>query len=373
MEKFLDLQTHYIMTTNLLAKPNSSQLLPINYKDFFEEIKKKILEAQLRASLSVNSELVKLYWSIGKSILEKQSKEGWGAKIIDRMAKDLATEFPGISGFSVRNLKYMRKFAEIYPDPQFVQTLLAQIPWWHNILLIEKLKDPDARNWYAHQVLQKGWSGRALEEAIKSNLYKRQGKAVTNFKTCLPDPHSRLAIDILKSPYNFGFLSLTNDYVEKELERGLIDNLEKLILELGQGFAFIGRQYHIEIAGDDYYLDMLFYHIKLRCFCVVELKTTDFKPEYAGKLNFYLAAVDRQIKHPSDNPSIGMIICRTKNDLKVEYSLERSTMPMGVSEYEVTILDTLPKELEGTLPTAAEIEAKLTEHRTEDASDRDHF
>ena len=182
-----------------------------------------------------------------------------------------------------------------------------------------------------------------------------------------------MAKDILKSPYNFSFLTLEDDYIEQELERGLVDNLEKLILELGQGFAFIGRQYHIEIADDDYYLDMLFYHIKLRCFCVVELKTTDFKPEYTGKLNFYLAAVDRQLKHHSDNPSIGMIICRTKNDLKVEYSLERSTMPMGVSEYAVNIIEALPKELHGTLPTAAEIEAKLLHHRTDDVLDRDEL
>lgn len=359
--------------TSSLAKPTASQALPFGYREFLESIKKRIQEAQLRASLSVNSELVRLYWSIGKSILEKQNKEGWGSKIIDRMAIDLAVDFPGTSGFSIRNLKYMRKFAQVYPDPQFVQTLLAQIPWWHNILLLEKLKEHKARSWYAHQVLQNGWSGRTLEEAIKSKLYERQGKAITNFKTCLPDPHSSLAGDILKSPYNFGFLTLSGDYVEQELERGLVDNLEKLILELGQGFAFIGRQYHLEIAGDDYYLDMLFYHIKLRCFCVVELKTTDFKPEYAGKLNFYLAAVDRQLKHPSDNPSIGMIICRTKNDLKVEYSLERSTMPMGVSEYAVNIMNALPKELEGTLPSAAEIEAKLTEHRIEDVVDRDNL
>lgn len=356
--------------------PNSTTeaeplLLPLGYKDFLEEIKKKIREAQLRASLSVNSELVLLYWSIGSSILEKQLKEGWGAKIIDRMSKDLGADFPGVSGFSVRNLKYMRKFAEVYPDSQIVQAVLAQLPWWHNLLIIEKLKDPEARKWYAYEVIKNGWSGRALEEAIHSNLYGRKGKAITNFQIRLPAPHSDLATDILKSPYNFGFLTLENDYVEQELERGLVDNLEKLILELGRGFAYIGRQYHLEIAGDDYYLDMLFYHIKLRCFCVVELKTTDFKPEYAGKLNFYLAAVDRQLKHPSDNPSIGMIICRTKNDLKVEYSLERSTMPMGVAEYEVNIMDALPEELQGTLPTAAEIEAKLIKHRSGDVLDRD--
>lgn len=355
-----------------LPAESSSPFLPTGYSDFLNEIKRRIQEAQLRASLFVNAELVKLYWSIGKLILEKQSKEGWGTKIIDRMAKDLAADFPGVSGFSIRNLKYMRKFAEEYTDFAFVQAVLAQIPWWHNLLLLERVKEVELRNWYAQQIIRNGWSGRTLEEAIKSNLHERQGKAITNFQGTLPDPHSRLAKDILKSPYNFSFLTLENDYVEQELERGLVNNLEKLILELGQGFAFIGRQYHLEIAGDDYYLDMLFYHIKLRCFCVVELKTTDFKPEYAGKLNFYLAAVDRQLRHPSDNPSIGMVICRTKNDLKVEYSLERCTIPMGVSEYAVTILNALPKELEGTLPTAAEIEAKLTAHYNEDVLERNN-
>jgi len=211
------------MTTTSLAESNSPLLLPTGYKEFLAEIKKSIREAQLRASISVNTELIKLYWSIGKSILEKQDKEGWGAKIIDRMAEDLAADFPGVSGFSVRNLKYMRKFAEIYPDPQFVQAVLAQIPWWHNILLIEKLKNLEVRNWYAHQVLKNGWSGRSLEEAIKSNLYERQGKATTNFQETLPDPHSRLANDILKSPYNFSFLTLENDYIEQELERGLLN------------------------------------------------------------------------------------------------------------------------------------------------------
>jgi predicted nuclease of restriction endonuclease-like (RecB) superfamily len=359
------------MMTKAILSSESLINSPTGYKEFLEDIKKRIREAQVRASLSVNKELVLLYWSIGKSILEKQTNEGWGAKIIDRMAKDLSSGFPGVSGFSIRNLKYMRKFAEVHTDPEFVQTLLAQLPWWHNILLLEKLKDPEIRKWYAYEILHNGWSGRALEEAIRSNLHERKGRAITNFKERLSAPHSQLANDILKSPYNFGFLTLEDDYIEQELERGLVDNLEKLILELGQGFAFIGRQYHMEIAGDDYYLDMLFYHIKLRCFCVVELKTTDFKPEYAGKLNFYLAAVDRQLKLPTDNPSIGMIICRTKNDLKVEYSLERSTMPMGVSEYAVSIMDALPEELQGTLPTAAEIEEKLIRHKHEDTLGKD--
>lgn len=348
------------------------QPIPDGYMEFIDEIKNRIRSSQIKASLSVNKELTILYWSIGHSILTKQALEGWGSKIIDRMARDLAVDFPGVSGFSVRNLKYMRKFAVEYVDQQIVQELLAQLPWWHNVLLMEKIKEFEVRKWYIYEVINNGWSGRALDEAIRSKLYYRKGKAITNFQERLPLPHSQLAKDILKSLYNFDFLTLHDDYLEQELERGLVDNLERLILELGQGFAFIGRQYHIEIAGDDYYLDMLFYHIKLRCFCVIELKTTDFKPEYAGKLNFYLSAVDRQLKHTSDNPSIGMIICRTKNDLKVEYSLERSTMPMGVAEYAVNIVDALPKELCGTLPTAAQISERLSKHCIEDSLDREN-
>lgn len=341
-----------------------------SYPILLEQVKEKIKTAQLKAALSVNSELVFLYWEIGWMLSTKMKQEGWGAKVIDRLASDIGKDFPGVSGFSPRNLRYMRKFAESYADQSILQALLAKIPWWHNILLLEKLDSPEERTWYAHQTIVNGWSGRALDDFIKSKLYLRQGKSVTNFHDRLPIPQSKLANDILKSPYNFGFLSLSDDYIEQELEQGLVNNMQKLILELGQGFAFIGRQYHLEIAGDDYYLDMLFYHIKLRAFCVVELKSTDFKPEYAGKMNFYLAAVDEQLKHPMDNPSIGMIICRTKNDLKVEYALKRVLMPMSVSEYEVKIQDSLPKELQGTLPTAKEIEEKLSEHSSEDTIDK---
>lgn len=341
-----------------------------SYPLLLESVKEKIKTAQLKAALAVNSELVSLYWEIGYMLSAKMEQEGWGAKVIDRLAQDLGKDFPGVSGFSPRNLRYMRKFAQTYTDSTILQAVLAKIPWWHNILLLEKLDNVEERIWYAQQTIVNGWSGRALDDVIKSKLYSRQGKAITNFHERLPTPHSKLAQDILKSPYNFGFLSLTDDYIEQELEIGLVNNIEKLILELGQGFAFIGRQYHLEIAGDDYYLDMLFYHIKMRAFCVVELKSTDFKPEYAGKMNFYLAAVDDQLKHPTDNPSIGMIICRTKNDLKVEYALKRVLMPMSVSEYEVKIQDSLPKELQGTLPTAKQIEEKLLEHSNEDTLDK---
>lgn len=242
-----------------------------NYPLLLEQVKVKIRDAQLKAALAVNSELVFLYWEIGQMLSARMKQEGWGAKVIDRLARDLGNDFPGVSGFSPRNLRYMRKFAQSYEDIQILQALLAKIPWWHNILLIEKLNTQEERMWYAQQTIVNGWSGRALDDVIKSKLYSRQGKAITNFHDRLPNPQSKLAHEILKSPYNFGFLSLTEDYVEQELELGLVNNIQQLLLELGQGFAFIGRQYHLEIAGDDYYLDMLFYHIKLRAFCVVEL------------------------------------------------------------------------------------------------------
>lgn len=234
-----------------------------------------------------------------------------------------------------------------------------QIPWGHNVVLIERLKDFDERLWYAKQTIEHGLSRSGLENLITSKAYKRHGKAITNFKERLPEPQSELAQELLKDPYNFDFLTLTVDYRELELEQGLVDHIQKLLLELGKGFAFLGRQYHLEIAGDDYYLDLLFYHIQLRCYCVVELKTTDFKPEYAGKLNFYLSAVDDQLKHSSDNPSIGILLCKSENKLKVEYTLRDINKPIGVSEYTTKILETLPKKLQSSLPTIEEIEAKL--------------
>jgi predicted nuclease of restriction endonuclease-like (RecB) superfamily len=236
---------------------------------------------------------------------------------------------------------------------------IAQIPWGHNILIITKVKNLEERLWYAEQAIEHGLSRSGLENWIKSKAYNRHGKAITNFKQRLPEPQSRLAQEVLKDPYNFDFLTLDADYRELELEQGLVNHIQKLLLELGKGFAFIGRQYHLEIAGDDYYLDLLFYHTQLRCYCVIELKTTDFKPEYAGKLNFYLSAVDDKLKHSSDNPSIGMLLCKTNNKLKVEYALRDINKPIGVAEYTTKLLETLPKKLQSSLPTIEEIEAEL--------------
>ncbi len=334
------------------------------YLSFLEQLKKKVQQAQLKASLAVNKELIQLYWDIGKAIVEKQEEEGWRAQIIEKLCKDLQNAFPGMQGFSRANIFNMRSFYLAYPRIQQAVGLdnmlpIVNIPWGHNILIITKIKDLEGRLWYAQQTIQHGLSRAALEDWIKSKAYKRHGKAITNFKQQFPEPQSFLAQETLKDPYNFDFLTLTAGYRELELEQGLINHIQKLLLELGKGFAFIGRQYHLDIAGDDYYLDLLFYHIHLRCYCVVELKTTDFKPEYAGKLNFYLSAIDDQLKQSTDNPSIGILLCKSKNQLKVEYALRDVKKPIGVAEYVTKIVEKLPKKLEKSLPTIEDIEAEL--------------
>lgn len=332
------------------ASSNDLQL-PSRYLEVLEEIKARVHEARIRASLSVNRELVLLYWEIGRLILHRQKAEGWGAKVIDRLSADLSREFPEQKGFSSRNLKYMRAFAETYPTREFVQEVLAQITWYHNITLLEKVKDDVQREWYARVTLEHGWSRAVLVHQIESDLYSRQGKALTNFQVTLPSPQSDLAQQLVKDPYNFDFLRLGPDVSERQLEKALIDRLKDFLIELGKGFAFVGQQYHLEIGGEDYYLDLLFYHLRLRCYVVIDLKVVPFKPEFAGKMNFYLSAVDDLIRHPDDQPSIGLILCKERNRLVVEYALRDSTKPMGVATYRV-----LPRKLKGELPTARQIE-----------------
>ena len=334
------------------------------YADTLAELKRQVRAAQLKAAVSVNKELIRLYWHIGYTIAEKQETAGWGASVIEKLAKDLQNEFPGIQGFSRANVFRMRTFYLSYQKVaqavrQFEDLPIAQIPWGHNILLIQKLESEKERLWYAQKVIEHGWSRRALQDWIKSNVYRREGKAITNFVARLPDPQSRLAQETLKDPYNLDFLTLTDDYNEKELEQGLIDHIQKFLIELGAGFAFVGRQYSLEIGDTNYYLDLLFYHLKLRCYVVVELKTTAFKPEHAGKLNFYLSAVDDLLRHPDDKPTIGMLLCKTKDTLTVEYALRGIQKPIGVAEYTTQITKSLPKGLKGSLPTVAEIEAEL--------------
>lgn len=329
------------------------------YNSFLQSLKERIQSAQVRAALAVNSELVTLYWQVGHEILVEQSRRGWGAKVIDQLAADLRRAFPDTKGFSPRNLKYMRAFSEAWPDPEFVQATLAQIPWYHNITLLEKLETADERAWYAARTVENGWSRNVLVHQIESGLRQRQGQAVTNFDRTLPPPQSELAQQLLKDPYNFDFLSLGEQMLERDLERGLLEHVRKFLLELGVGFAFVGSQYPLEVGGQDFYLDLLFYHLRLRCFVVIDLKVSEFQPEFAGKMNFYLSAVDEQLRHKDDQPSIGIILCKTKNKVIVEYSLRDTSKPMGVSTYQLT--ESLPKQLKGSLPTAEELEAELGE------------
>lgn len=322
------------------------------YATFVSDLKRKIADARHRAGLSVNRELVRLYWNIGRDILGRQEREGWGARVIDRLAGDLRQAFPEMTGLSARNLKYMRAFAEAWPDVEFVQQLAAQLPWGHNMLILDAVKRPQERAWYARQTIEHGWSRNVLAHQIGSNLFARQGSALTNFSRTLPTEQSELAQEILKDPYTFDFLALGPDMLERDLERGLIEHLRLLIMELGKGFAFVGSQYHLEVGGQDYYLDLLFYHLRLRCFVVIELKIEDFKPEFAGKMNFYLSAVDDQLRHPDDQPTIGIILCKGRNEVVVEYALRDSSKPMGVAQYRLS--QALPAQLEHELPTVEE-------------------
>lgn len=335
--------------------------LPSGYPLLLESLKERVRAAQVRAALSVNRELVLLYWQMGRDILQRQEQEGWGTKVIDRLAADLTHAFPEMRGFSPRNLKYMRAFAGAWPDEQVVQGPLAQITWYHNLTLLEKVKSPEERLWYARGTVEYGWSRNVLVHQIETKLFTRQGQAQTNFGRVLPATQSDLATQLLKDPYHFDFLTLSKDAEERELERGLLEHIRDFLLELGVGFAFVGSQYRLEVGDQDFYLDLLFYHLKLRCYVVIELKAGPFKPEYAGKLQFYLAVADDVLRHEGDTPSIGLILCKEKNRLIVEYALKDTTRPIGVSEYQIT--EALPERLKGSLPTIEEIEAELGEAR----------
>ena len=334
--------------------PQDNSLFPAdNYEVFFKDLKTRIRQAQIKAALAVNQELIILYWQIGREILARQQQEGWGAKVIDRLAKDLKREFPDMKGFSPRNLKYMRAFAEAYPDQAIVQEVLAQIPWYHNQALLDKLKAPDERLWYAQGTLENGWSRNILVMQIESNLFKRQGGAVTNFERTLPPVQSDLAQQLIKDPYNFDFLNLTSATQERELEKALVERIRDFLLELGVGFAFVGSQYRLEVSGNEYFMDMLFYHLKLRCYVIIDLKVTEFRPEYTGKMNFYVAAVDDLLRHPDDQPTIGIVLCKSKNKTVAEYALRNVNTPIAVTTH------SLPDQLKANLPTIEQLEMEL--------------
>jgi predicted nuclease of restriction endonuclease-like (RecB) superfamily len=329
-----------------------------NYDQFLRDLKERIRSAQIRAAIAVNRELIVLYWQIGRDILDRQQQQGWGAKVIDRLAKDLQKEFPEVKGFSSRNLKYMRSFAESYPEEPIVQQLAAQIPWFHNCVLLDKVKDLNERLWYIQQTIDYGWSRNVLVHQIETGLHQRVGGAVTNFARALPLPQSDLAQQLVKDPYHFDFLSLGKEAQERDLERALIDHIREFLLELGVGFAFVGSQYHLEIEGDDFYIDLLFYHLKLRCFVVIDLKMSAFQPEYSGKMNFYISAVDDLLRHPDDKPTIGIILCKDKKKTVAEYALRDLRKPIGISTYHFK--DTLPEPLQGQLPTIKQLEVELS-------------
>lgn len=331
--------------------------MPEGYEALLLSLKERIQQAQLRAVVAVNRELVLLYWGLGRDILSRQGEQGWGAKVIDRLAADLKRSFPEMAGFSPRNLKYMRAFAEAWPEEPIVQQLVAQIPWGHNVRLLDRVESPEERVWYVQKTVEHGWSRSILELQIESGLFHRQGKAVTNFQATLPKPQSDLAEQLLKDPYNFDFLTLGDDARERELERGLLEHIRSFLLELGVGFAFVGSQHRIEVDGEDFFLDLLFYHLKLRSYVVIELKTTEFRPEYAGKMNFYLSAVDDLLRHPQDEPSIGLILCKGKGKVMAEYALRDVGKPIGVSGFKLA--ESLPEKLKGSLPTIEDLEAEL--------------
>ena len=327
-----------------------------SYFQLLDDIKARIRNAQYNAALGANREQIVLYWNIGKVIITNSQ---WGNKFIDNLARDIKLEFPNSTGYSTRNLKYMRKFAEIYGDDEIVPTLLAQLTWSHHRLLMDKVKDKAAMIWYADKTVENGWSKNALWDQVDYKLYERQAIAekLTNFSRTLALPQSKLAEETLKNPYIFDFVEQRQDIIEREIETELVANIAKTIMELGTGFTFAGNQYHIEIDKKDYYIDLLFYNTKLRCYVVIELKNTAFKPEYAGKLNFYLSAVDDMLKHETDNPTIGILLCKERNKLTAEYALRDMNKPIGVSEYKLS--DFVPNELADTLPSAEDIEKRI--------------
>ncbi|MCK9229491.1 MAG: PDDEXK nuclease domain-containing protein [Syntrophales bacterium] len=340
--------------------PSTHVGLPAEYGSLLSDIKHRIADIRLQVALSANAAMVILYWDIGRAILQLQAAKGWGAKVIDRLSADLREAFPDMKGLSPRNLKYMRAFADAWPDRTIVQQLAAQIPWAHNCLLLDRFEDSSTRRWYIQATIENGWSRHILSQQIDRQAHKRQGKAVHNFALTLPPADSDLARQVFKDPYLFDFLGTADPRREREVEQALVDHVQKFLLELGAGFSFVGRQVHLEFSDSDYYLDLLFYHLKLRCFIVVELKAVPFEPEFVGKLNMYLSAVDDLLRHPDDKPSIGLLLCKGKNRIKAEYALRDFGKPMGVADWQKQLAESLPGDLKTSLPSVEEIEAELS-------------
>ena len=345
----------------------SRSILPGNYAEVLADLKSKVRSAQIKAATSVNRALIALYLDIGRHLAEQHT---WGSSVVERLARDLKTEFPEMEGFSRSNLFYMKKvFTAWSGASEEVQQLAGQVPWWHHVVIVTKVDGPAAREFYLRQAVEYGWSRAILTIQIESGLHERQGKALTNFTRTLPEPTSDLAQQTLKDPYVFDFLTLGKAARERHLEQGLMDHLQRFLLEMGVGFAFVGRQVHLEVAGRDFYLDLLFYHLRLRCFVVVELKAVPFEPEFTGKLNFHLSAVDDLLRHDTDAPTIGLLLCKGKDRLLVEYALRNISTPMGVAEWQTKLVEALPDNLVGSLPSVEELEAELAVNGGADSED----
>ncbi|MCX7028312.1 MAG: PDDEXK nuclease domain-containing protein [Spirochaetes bacterium] len=344
---------------------NIANLLPADYSDWISSLKQRIAGARQKAILAANGEQIRLYHEIGKEILERQERQGWGAKVIDRISADLRAAFPDMKGLSPSNLKYMRFFAQECPERLIGQQSADLLPWFHIVTLITKVADPGTREWYASETIKYTWSRETLGLNIKNQLNLRQGAAITNFKRSLAPSQAGLANEVLKDPYYFDFLGLGDQAQERDIESALVRHITRFLLELGSGFAFVGRQVRVEVAGDEFFFDLLFYHTRLKCYIVVELKATAFKPEHAGQLNFYLSVVDAQMKSPDDKPTIGLLLCKTKNRLVAEYALSGIDKPIGVAEYQ--LVRALPEPLDTCLPSIEELETGLSKELEQDS------
>lgn len=348
----------------MASASSRGSIIPASYAELLRELKGRVRSAQAKAATSVNRELIALYLHMGRRLTELEEKAGWGDKLVERLAKDLRSAFPAMSGFSRTNLFYMRQVYQAWRGAgKTIQQLVGQIPWGHHLVLLTKVKEANARLWYLEKAVSHGWSRAALTAQVESRLHKRQGKALTNFGRTMPAAEADVAQETLKDPYIFDFLALGSAAQERDVESALVDHVQRFLLELGVGFAFVGRQIHVRVGEEDYYIDLLFYHLKLRSFVVIELKATPFKPEFAGKINFYLSAVDAQMRHPDDRPSIGLLLCKSKDRVVVEYALQGLRKPIGVAAWETQLVEALPEELRGILPTVEELEAELRVRR----------
>jgi len=339
--------------------------MPEWYPELLASVTRHVNTGRSKAIAAANSELLASYWAIGRELAQREAEQGWGAKVVTRLSADVRSAFPGATGFSPRNLRYMKSFAQAWTDPAMLQQAVATLPWGHQIMLLEKLNDPDTRLWYAAAAVKNGWSRNVLTHQIETNLHERSGKAVTNFSATMPPSDSDLAQQSLKDPYVFDFLSLTDRRNERELEAQLIEHVEKFLLELGQGFAFVGNQVRLQINSQEFFADLLFYNFRLRCFVVIELKATDFRPEYLGQINLYMSAVDDLLAHIDDKPTIGLLLCKSKDSIVAEYALRGHSQPIGVAEWSAVITESLPAELAASLPSISELEAELSQDISE--------